>query len=229
MSTSIAYDGYLERYADGIFFAQIPELPGCFARGASPEEALRRLAEAIPAYYVWLSEHDEYTPFVRGPFEVVAREVQPASPELGAFLAADAVPVAAEDLDWYLVLLEWAFLDLLALARSMPVAILELLGADGRSRCDYLIGVGAHLSLGLAYLLNQPEPPIPGPMLPASALDWLEGAVQASIARLRATDDEERARVVEREGTRWSARRVMRQAILNARMQQAELEDAQAS
>lgn len=229
MSATIVYDGYLECYADGTCLAQLADLPGCFSLGTSPEEAMRRITAAIPAYYAWLTGHDEYTPLVQGPFQVVAREVQETTPERGAFFTSDAAPVTAEDLDWYLVLLEWAFEDLLALARSMPVSTLELLGADGRSGRDCLISFSAHLSRGLAYLLDQPEPPAPGPIPLASVLGWLEGAVQASIARLRATDEKERARIVEREGMRWSVRRVLRQAILDARIQLAALEVVRAS
>jgi predicted RNase H-like HicB family nuclease len=229
VSTSIVYDGYLERYGDGTCLAQLADLPGCFSLGTSPEEAMQRITAAIPAYYAWLAGHDEYTPLVQGPFHVVAKEVQETTPERGVFFASDAVPVTAEDLDWYLVLLEWAFEDLLALARSMPVSTLELPGEDGRSGRDCLIGVSAHLSRGLVYLLDQPAPLVPGTIPLASVLGWLEGAVQASIARLRATDEAERARIVEHEGMRWSVRRVLRQAILDARIQLAALEVVRAS
>src|SRR5215470_6903674 len=104
---STRYEGYIERYPDGTYLAQLIDLPGCFGRGVGLDVSLRQVAAAIPAYYGWLVRHDEYTPLVQGPFEVVQRELQPATPECGAFFSPDAAPVSAEDLDWYLALLDW--------------------------------------------------------------------------------------------------------------------------
>ncbi|HEV8190632.1 MAG TPA: type II toxin-antitoxin system HicB family antitoxin, partial [Ktedonobacterales bacterium] len=150
MSTSIVYDGYLERYADGTCLAQLADLPGCFSRGTSPEEAMQRLTGAISTYYAWLARNDEYTPLVRGPFQVVVKEVQETTPERGAFFASDAAPVTVEDLDWYLALLEWAVKDLVVLARATPAAALERVEADGRSGRDAPFAVGLHFVRGLA-------------------------------------------------------------------------------
>ncbi len=224
MSTSIVYDGYLERYADGTCLAQLADLPGCFASGASPDEALQRLAGAIPAYYAWLARHDDYTPLVQGTFQVVAKESQAATPERGAFFTPDAAPVTAEDLDWYLALFGWAVDDLTARVQSLPTNVSEQFGPTGR---DGLIGIGARLTRGLSYLLAAPE------LLFAAAdgsganvLRWLHDVTQACAAQLRSASGEERGRIVERDGARWSVRSVLRQAILDARVQLAVLETA---
>lgn len=229
MSMSIVHDGYLERYADGTCLAQLADLPGCFMRGTSPDEAVQRLAGAIPAYYAWLARHDDYTPLVQGPFQVVAKEIQDTTPERGAFFVSDAAPVTAEDLDWYLALLGWTVADLVTLARALPAEVVDRAGTGGRSGSDALLGIGAHLARELAYVLSQPESAIPASTPLANVLEWLGGAVKISGDQLRAASDEECARVIERDGMRWSVRRVLRQTILDARIQLAALEAAQAS
>lgn len=229
MSISIAHDGSIERYSDGTCLAQLTDLPGCFARGASPDDATQRLAGAIPAYYVWLASHDDYTPIVQGPFQVLAKEVQDTTPERDAFFASDATPVTVEDLDWYLALLGWAVADLGALARSLSTEIVDRVGDGGRGESDALLSLGASLAHELAYILSQPEPATPGPLPIAGQLDWLNGVVKSSGDQLRAASDEDRARVVERDGARWSVRSALRQAILDARIQLAALEAAQSS
>lgn len=229
MSMSIAHDGYIERYSDGTCLAQLADLPGCFARGTSPEDATQRLAGAIPAYYAWLAHHDEYTPLVQGPFLVVAKEIQDTTPERGSFFVSDAAPVTVEDLDWYLALLGWAAADLGAVARSLPIEAVDRAGRGGHSGCDDLLGLGANLARELAYALSLPEPVAPGVMPLASRLDWLDGVVKVSGDQLRAASDEDRARVVARDGSQWSVRRVLRQAVLDARIQLAALEAAQSS
>ena len=213
MSTSIVYDGYLERYADGACLAQLADLPGCFARGASPDDALQRLAASIPAYYAWLAQHDEYTPLVQGAFQVVAKESQPATPGRSTFFTTDAAPVTAEDLDWYLALLGWAVGDLVALGRTLPTSTVAQ---------EEVTNLGAHLTRGLSYVLDSLDlPSAAADGSNADILHWLESVTAACAARLRSASNDERARVVERDGVRWSMRSVLRQAILGARIQLA--------
>jgi predicted RNase H-like HicB family nuclease len=52
----------LEQDEDGIFVAEVPSLPGCISQGATREEAVRNIEEAIAAYLESLSEHGEPIP-----------------------------------------------------------------------------------------------------------------------------------------------------------------------
>lgn len=204
MGDGAVYDGSLEVWPDGSCLAQIADLPGCFGRGAGQEAALAALVAAIPGYYAWLSAHDEYTPVMHGPYTVTPREVVRVSDNrLGAFFATDAEPVSNEDLDWYLALLDWSYSDLVALAAQAST------GA--------LLDAIAQAQLWLTARLDaQPMVP-PIAQFPGTPADHLRQVWRASLARLRAATDEERARVWEHEGERWSLRKLLRRGVLLAR------------
>jgi len=199
------YDGSLEVRPDGSCLAQIADLPGCLGRGAGPEAALAALVAAIPGYYAWLSAHDEYTPVMHGPYTVTPREVARLGDDrIGAFFATDAEPVSDEDLDWYLALLDWAYGDLAAQAQA------------GRASAALLDAV-AQEQLWLTTRLDAHPVVTAITHLPGTPADHLRQVWQASLARLRAATDEERARVWEHEGERWSLRKVLRRSVLLAR------------
>ncbi|MFN3480775.1 MAG: type II toxin-antitoxin system HicB family antitoxin [Thermodesulfovibrionales bacterium] len=42
---------------DGVFIAEVPELPGCMAHGETPEDALRNAKEAIQ---LWIDTAKEF-------------------------------------------------------------------------------------------------------------------------------------------------------------------------
>lgn len=200
------YDGALEVRPDGSCLAQIADLPGCFGRGAGQEAALAALVASIPGYYAWLSAHDDYTPVMHGPYTVTAREVARVGDErIGAFFATDAEPVSNEDLDWYLALLDWSYGDLAALA-----------GVVGQVAAR-LLDVVAQEQLWLTTRLDARPVVPPVTQLPGTPADHLRQVWQASLARLRAATEEERERVWEHEGERWSLRKVLRRSVLLAR------------
>ena len=68
------------RGADGVWRrrAECPELPGCFAEGDSPEEALERLEEAVVSYLRDRMEREERIPVPRPPLR--ERVWRPALP-----------------------------------------------------------------------------------------------------------------------------------------------------
>ncbi len=47
---------------DGVFVAEVPVLPGCVSQGASREEALTNIREAISLYIESLEERGEPVP-----------------------------------------------------------------------------------------------------------------------------------------------------------------------
>lgn len=202
MGDGAVYDGSLEVRPDGTCLAQITDLPGCFGHGAGQDAALAALVAAIPGYYAWLSAHDEYTPVMHGPYTVTPREVIRLSDErFGAFFATDAAPVTSEDLDWYLALLDWSYGDLAA-----------------RPEAGAMLDAVAQAQLWLTARLDA-RPVVPAvTQLPGTPPDHLRQVWQASLARLRGATDEERARVWDHEGERWSLRKVLRRGVLLARM-----------
>jgi predicted RNase H-like HicB family nuclease len=56
------YRVLIEQDEDEIYVAEVPALPGCIAQGATREEALNNIKEAIAAYLESLADHDEPIP-----------------------------------------------------------------------------------------------------------------------------------------------------------------------
>ena len=56
------YPVLIEQDEDGVFVAQVPELPGCISEGQTREEALENVKDAIAGYLESLAKHDEPVP-----------------------------------------------------------------------------------------------------------------------------------------------------------------------
>jgi predicted RNase H-like HicB family nuclease len=227
MSEELVYDAYLEIQPDGTCLAQLLDLPGCFGRGTDEASALAALAASIPEYYIWLHRHDDYTPDVQGPFQVAPKQVEHVPVAngriVGAFFALEDEPITSEDLDWMLALLDWAYSDLYALLAALPS------GALARPAPDRLTPwrIAEQSAQAQLWLISRIEsrPNVPRiEQLPGTALDRLRQVWQASLYRLRQTSDEERQRILEHDGERWSLRKVLRRSVLHARMQLASAE-----
>lgn len=223
----MVYEGFLEVRDDGASLAQLYDLQGCFAYGRSPDEALSALASRIPAYYDWLRHHDDYTPNVRGPFRVNPREAVRVSAldghAGGAFFAPDATPVSDEDLDWSHALLDWSYQDLVALLSALPPGALDALLPNGQP----LRALIDHIAQTQIWLISRLEPRPAVPLIaqfPGAELDHLRQVWQASLSRLRATSDDERQRLIEHDGERWSLRKLLRRSILHLREHTTDLE-----
>lgn len=203
------YDAYMLRYPDGSWLAQLTDLPGAYARGATREEAIARLTAAIPAYYAWLTHHDEYTPILRGSPTVTPREVveAPAGSDnmLSVFFSGDVEPVTEEDLDWWLAVLDWAYGDLVAQAERTPHLPQQhaLLGAVATTQLRVVsYATGASVDVAGAG---------------SDSLSLLDVARKKAIAEFRRTKADQRAAVREVDGQRWSIRRGLRESALLAR------------
>lgn len=203
------YDAYLLHYPDGSWLALAADLPGAYAVGATPEEAEARLASAIPAYYAWLRQHDEYTPITHDTPRIVVRgQAQASAGPAGwpsAFFAGDAEPVSGEDLDWWLAALDWAYDDLLAQAQRAPLAPQSARLLDGVTQTQASI---VTLATGAT---------LPALIGADDALARVSAVRVAALAALRRTSAEQRSAVREAEGQRWSLRRGLRASALLVR------------
>jgi predicted RNase H-like HicB family nuclease len=56
------YQVLIEPDEDGVFVAEVPSLPGCVSQGATREEALVNIKEAIVVYVESLEAHCEAAP-----------------------------------------------------------------------------------------------------------------------------------------------------------------------
>lgn len=205
------YDAYLLRYPDGSWLAQLTDLPGAYARGATQGDAMARLTAAIPAYYAWLTQHDEYTPILRGSPTVTSREAAeaPVSADklLSVFFSGDAEPVTDEDLDWWLAALDWTYGDMEALALRTP--------RSPRTPQHMLLGAIALTQLRVVSHATgaQVDPASAG----SDPLMLLDFARKRAAAEFRRTKADQRAAVREVDGQRWSVRRGLRESALVAR------------
>ena len=56
------YRVLIEQDEDGVFVAEVPSLPGCISQGATREQAIENIKEAIALYLESLEAHDEPVP-----------------------------------------------------------------------------------------------------------------------------------------------------------------------
>lgn len=228
MDEPVTHDAYLEVAQSGKWTAYILDLPGCFAYGSDEQQALTALTNAIPAYYAWLRAHDDYTPEVRGPWRVVPRETVRAhllgEHEVGALFACEEQPTDDEELDWRLALLEWAYADLEALLRRMPAAAMEVQSPAGGWSLRQIVDHVAQAQLRYVAHLEEPFTPPSIEQMPGPSVERLRQVHAACVARLRATTDLQRTRVLEERGERWSLRKVLRRSIWHVRDHTAQVE-----
>lgn len=201
---AVLYEAWLVRYPSGSWLALAADLAGCYADGASQGEALERLTVAIPAYYAWLSQHDDYTPTIRSQIRLEVIETADQKPGgVSAYFTADTEPVNDEDLDWLLAVLGWAYEDLLASAAQRPAspaleAALSRVAAVQVGLIAYATGANA-------------------PDLPAGGVERIKAARDAAQAMFRMTSARQRKVTHEETGQRWSLRRGLRESALLAR------------
>jgi predicted RNase H-like HicB family nuclease len=199
------YGAWLLRTSSGGWLALAADLEGCYAEGGSQEEALARLVDAVPAYYAWLSRHDEYTPTIHSQIrlEVVETAVQQPG-AISAFFSADAGPVNDEDMDWSLAVLGWAYDDLLAGVAQRPAS----------PTLDAALNLLATAQAGLiARATGASAPDLPA----GDGFTRLKAARHLALARFRATSASQREMTHEEGGQRWSLRRGLRESALLAR------------
>jgi hypothetical protein len=185
-------------------------------RATNPTQALAALETSIPAYFEWLAHHDEYTPIMHGPFRVVAAETVPTTAgSSGAFFQSDAPALGADDLDWYATLLDWSFQDYEAAltARTFAVDSAAMQAARRVSEtAAWLLTRYVAMPLGAA-------PPLPR-LLAAQLVGHVHGL---ALERVRSATSDDRARIQDVEGERWSLRKVLRRSIFLVREATADL------
>jgi hypothetical protein len=216
------HGAYVEVLLSGMCRAQLLDLPGCFAIASDVWVAISQLERSIPAYYDWLRSHDEYTPIVSGPFRVQLMETQevagPLPYQADAFFGPDNDPVSNEDLDWLLALLEWALDDLLQLGERISPDQRDLPTRAGPPP-NRLLHQAAEAQARYLVMLNAQPNPTAAIMLPdAPPLEQLREVKKVSLRRLRTVPENDRGRIAEVLGMRWSLRKILRCGILSARM-----------
>lgn len=221
--SAATYDAYLEETAEGTTLALILDLPGCFASGASRQDALDHLQQATAAYHTWLRLHDEYTPEVHSPFVFSVKEIfqiaAEGDDEIHSFFAPDAEPATDEDIEWALTLLDWQRQDLLEQIGALPDAALDWKPENiaGGQTIRQLLDHIAQAEVWYMGRLDETPPRIDVSALPGPTLDRLQRVRQAVTLRVKSYPKELRGKVFTHRGEQWTLRKALRRAVWHER------------
>ena len=221
--SAATYDVYLEEAPNGATLALILDLPGCFANGASREEALEQLQQALIKYHAWLRQHDDYTPEVHGPFVFDTRETfqitYQGDDEINSFFSPDAEPASEEDIEWALALLGWQREDVLERVSGLSDDALDWKPArdpDALSIREHLDHI-AQAEVWFMGRLDETPPRIVVADLPGPTLERFQRVRQAAVMRVKTYPNELRGKVFTHQGEQWSLRKALRRAVWHER------------
>lgn len=221
--SAATYDVYLEETAEGIALVLILDLPGCYASGASQQEALDHLQRAMADYHAWLRRHDEYTPDVHGPFVFNVKEIFHVSYEgdyeIHSFFAPDAEAATDEDIEWALTLLGWQREDLLERVGVLADEALDWKPTDDleAQSIRQILDRMAQAEVWYMGRLDETPPRINVSALPGSSLERLQRVRQAALLRVKSYPKELRGKVFTHRGEQWTLRKALRRAVWHER------------
>ena len=217
------YDVYLEEAPNGAALALILDLPGCFASGASRQEALEHLQQALTDYHAWLRRHDDYTPEVHGPFVFDIKETfritYQDDYEINSFFSPDAEPATEEDIEWALALMGWQREDVLERVSGLSNDALDWKPTHApehlsiREHLDHI----AQAEVWYMGRLDEMPPRIVVADLPGPTLDRFQRVRQAAVMRVKTYPKELRGKVFTHQGEQWSLRKALRRAVWHER------------
>ncbi|MEM3874720.1 MAG: type II toxin-antitoxin system HicB family antitoxin [Candidatus Bathyarchaeia archaeon] len=111
--------------------AFVPECPGCWVFGRSPESVLAKVRTVVAEWFDWLERHGERVPAEARNFEIEVAEVLRVSynpvkagkPE--PLFWSEVAPVTRKDVAWTLKLMEYSRGDLLELVSNLNSEVLD--------------------------------------------------------------------------------------------------------
>jgi predicted RNase H-like HicB family nuclease len=210
---SLAFSVGLEEGPDGAALVHCLSLPGCVAGGGSRQEALASFERVLSQWLTTLGSLGEPLPPADAELEIVVdewvrTEADVASGESSALFQADEVPLPPEESERLLQRLGDLRGHLLARVRRLPEAELDRPWRDSwTARLALEELARAHwwtLSrLGASSMAE----------VPARTLARLDTAMALVVQRFTGLSVQERERVIEIEGERWSPRKVLRRLL----------------
>jgi uncharacterized damage-inducible protein DinB/predicted RNase H-like HicB family nuclease len=226
----------LEIAADGRCMAHVLELPGCFVRAPTRDEALSRLPDAIRDHLGWLRSHGEDTPPAGTPIETeVASEhvgLGPFDPgDEAALFPLDCAPIDPDGVEEHLRWMSYARSDLMELIRDLPA---ELLDWQPTPRSFSIRRLLRHLGNAEEWYVSRvvPRGTLPGEWEDDEAmpiLEFLEMERRTAVARLRRLTARERSHIFHpkvsagRPDEEWTVRKVLRRFLEHEREHTAQV------
>lgn len=203
----------LEEGADGWVMAHALSLPGCAAAGPTPQEAVRAMEGALFAWLRLLAARGEAVPAAGAEIELAVDEWVPsgarvAAGETAASFEADETPLPRAEAERLLHRLGDLRGRLLQRVRRRPDALLEAETAGGMTARQVLEALARAQWWTLTRLGASPMAEVP-----EGTLARLDTAMALVVDRVAALDDAARARGLEIDGERWTARRVLRHLL----------------
>ncbi len=218
--------------------AHVPDLPGCFVRALSRDEALRRVPEAIRETFAWLRRHGEAAPAEEEPVEIeIAAESAGFGPfdpgDAAALLPPDREPLSPEEMERAFRLMAYARADLLALVRDLPDELLDWQPDEQSFSIRRLLRHVGNAEEWYVSRLVAPEtlPPEWAHDEGMPVLEFLEMERRTAIARLRELTREERTDVfypahwTGHPEEPWTARKVLRRFLEHEREHTAQVRE----
>lgn len=195
-------------------FVQVPALMGCIGRGDTTAEAIERAPDAIRAYLRFMARHGERVE-PKAPIQtrVAHHRTNSQWPGNGiGFLPTDEAPLMPREIDTLIKRLDALHADLRSLTANLSAKQLEATPAKGRPIRRILSHIcveGAYLR-GISGASRMQREVDEGKLDPHEALDRM---LVLETERLRAMSPAERAEVIMRGQSPWSARCAVRKML----------------
>lgn len=216
----MTYRVAVEDIEPGHYVAWVLDLPGCFAKAPSLQEAVSRTAESITHYVGWVRQRDPTLPAVDPPFSVTVVETFEATvgehdPDylVNAFFEDDRRPLSYWDVALALNLLQWTREDLLQIVETLsPDKLRRPLPGEGWRSMTAII---EHVANAENWYLGHLGHGLPTSTLPEEPLERLRVVRQQMRDALPALIGD--VRLTEESGETWSPRKMVRRALWHER------------
>lgn len=203
------------------WIAWVLELPGCYSSARNQMEAIAGAPTRIKAFFDWRAQHrrDPNRALRAMPQIKVVESLRafpsPENPEylINAFFADDQRPLSAEEVENALELAEYAHRDLMDVVHQLSLEWLDT--SLGIPRFESINDILRHVGGSEWWYFERLGMAFDGDELPINPFARLEKVRANTRARLPELVGD--ARVVEREGEKWSARKVVRRMLWHER------------
>ena len=214
----------IENNYEGRSLAWALNHPGCFAYGASGDQARQNLPAAIQGYIDWIAERDPQPWLTAGTYEIQVEETWEVFQidedfelveegyEVNAWFRHDWKPLAEEEIERGLKMLHWSREDLLATVKDLKPEDFERRIAG--ERWD-IAGILKHVGGAEWWYLDRLDLAFPREEVPEDPFERLE-RVRAHLVKTL-PDLVGSRRVLGVDGEFWSPRKMLRRALWHER------------
>ncbi|HWR82597.1 MAG TPA: DinB family protein [Candidatus Deferrimicrobium sp.] len=198
--------------------AWVFDLPGCFSAARSHDEALANVSRRIVEYSDWLASHGLGSVERTERMETEVTESFRSFPSEGdyfvnAFFEDDRRPLATDEIEYALRLLEFSRRDLLAVVQPLSDERLDRPVAGEVQGC--IRGILHHIATAEWWYWDRLNLAFPREEMPDDTMAALEKGRLLTKTRLPEVAGD--TRITFRRGEQWSARKVVRRALWHER------------